>query len=70
MPADESDACALSIKVLRERVPEVAATILKELPVADLNIEEEDIANVIETILRRGSVSRDTARPKRPEVQP
>lgn len=59
LPADLQDECALSIKVPRERVPETASAILKELPVADLNIEEEDISNVIETILRKGSVSRD-----------
>ena len=42
------------IKVLRDRVPEAAAEVLRALPVVDLNIEEEDIGTVIEAILKRG----------------
>jgi ABC-2 type transport system ATP-binding protein len=62
-PPEQGDDGALRLKVLRERVPEAASHILRELQVADLSIEEEDIGNVIETILRRGSVTRDRGHP-------
>lgn len=42
----------LKVKVVREKVAEAAAHILKSYPVLDLNIEEEDIGTIIETIIR------------------
>ncbi|HUP56115.1 MAG TPA: ATP-binding cassette domain-containing protein [Bdellovibrionota bacterium] len=62
-PVASDDEGLLKVKVLREGVPEAASTILRELPVADLSIEEEDISNVIEAILRKGSVTREPVRP-------
>ncbi|HEX4955100.1 MAG TPA: ATP-binding cassette domain-containing protein [Thermoanaerobaculia bacterium] len=51
------DGDALRLEVPRERVPEVAGHLLAALPVADLAIEEEDIAVIIEAILKgRGQV--------------
>ena len=44
----------LRLKVDRDRVPEAAQAILRDLPVADLSIEEEDIGTVIEEILKSG----------------
>ncbi|MDA1193576.1 MAG: ATP-binding cassette domain-containing protein [Planctomycetota bacterium] len=46
----------LQVRVLRARVAEAAATILRELPVADLAIDEEDIGTVIERIFRERRV--------------
>jgi ABC-2 type transport system ATP-binding protein len=43
----------LRVRVLRDRVPEVASYILQQYPVLDLEIEEEDISNIIEAILRK-----------------
>jgi ABC-2 type transport system ATP-binding protein len=45
----------LRVKVDRDRVPEAAQVILRDLPVADLSIEEEDIGTVIEEILKSGT---------------
>ena len=41
----------LRLAVPRERVAEVASTVLAAYPVADLSIEEEDIASIIESII-------------------
>lgn len=46
---------SLKVKVPRDAVPEVAATILQRFPVIDLGVEEEDITAVIETLMRKGS---------------
>jgi ABC-2 type transport system ATP-binding protein len=43
---------SIRIKVPRAKVPEAASELLRLLPVADLGIEEEDIANVIEALMR------------------
>lgn len=46
----------VKFKVKRERIPEAAALLLKELAVADLGIEEEDIASIISSLLQQGTV--------------
>lgn len=43
----------LRLRVNRARVPEAASQLLRELPVLDMNIEEEDIGVVIESIMRK-----------------
>jgi ABC-2 type transport system ATP-binding protein len=45
---------SIRIKVPRARIPEAASEMLRSFPVADLEIEEEDIGTLIETILRKG----------------
>ncbi|MCB1320133.1 MAG: hypothetical protein KDK34_07765, partial [Leptospiraceae bacterium] len=40
----------IKLMVERDRVAEAAAFLLKNLPVIDLNIEEEEIGNIIEAI--------------------
>ena len=42
----------LKVKVLREMIPDAATMILQHYPVVDLNIEEEEIGNIIEAIIR------------------
>ncbi|MDH5656319.1 MAG: ATP-binding cassette domain-containing protein [Spirochaetia bacterium] len=49
-----SDDDFIRAKVERNKVPEAASLILQKLPVIDLSIEEEEISNVIESILRKG----------------
>ena len=44
----------VKFKVKRAQVPEAAALILKHLAVADLSIEEEDIAEIISNLLQDG----------------
>jgi ABC-2 type transport system ATP-binding protein len=44
---------SIRVSIERARVPEAASLILKSLPVLDLTIEEEDIANVIEHMMHR-----------------
>jgi ABC-2 type transport system ATP-binding protein len=48
-----SDAGAVKLRVLRDKVPDAASLVLRSLPVLDLNIEEEEISTVIEAILRK-----------------
>ncbi len=48
-----SESGTLKLKVPRPKVPEAAAEILRRFPVADLNIEEEDIGTIIEKLLQR-----------------
>jgi ABC-2 type transport system ATP-binding protein len=43
-------------KIPRAKIPEAAGFILKSLPVADLSIEEEDIADIIAQLLREKHV--------------
>src|SRR5690606_39272540 len=43
---------SFKVKLERPRASEVATHILKELNVADLNIEEPDISDIIEAIIR------------------
>ena len=43
----------LKIKVARNKVAEVAALLLQRLPVADLNIESEDVGTIIEALIRK-----------------
>lgn len=43
------------ILVDRERIPQAAQVILAREDILDMNIEEEDIGNVIEAIMKRGS---------------
>ena len=43
----------LKVKVLRSQIPEAATFLLKNFPVLDLNIEEEDIGNIIEALFRK-----------------
>jgi len=44
----------LKVRVLVAKVTDVSALLLKEMPVQDLTIEEEDIGTVIEAIMREG----------------
>jgi ABC-2 type transport system ATP-binding protein len=46
------DEGSIKFKVLRAKIPEAAAMILKTYPVADLSIEEEDIAVIIGSLLQ------------------
>ncbi len=50
--AHESE--TIRFKVPRERVAESAALILQRFPVIDVTIEEDDIAHIIEAIMREG----------------
>lgn len=43
----------LKIKVARNKVAEAAALLLQRLPVADLNIESEDVGTIIEALIRK-----------------
>ena len=43
----------LKIKALRSKTAEVASLLLQRFPIADLNIEEEDIGNIIEALIRK-----------------
>jgi ABC-2 type transport system ATP-binding protein len=43
------------VKVDRSKVPDAASILLKNLPVADLMIEEVGISDIIESLLREGS---------------
>jgi hypothetical protein len=52
----ESDALAIKVKVERKEVPGASAWLLRNLAVADLAIEEEDIGSVIEALMKRESV--------------
>jgi ABC-2 type transport system ATP-binding protein len=49
----EATSVTLRLRVPRARVAESASALLRRLPVADLTIQEEDIGEVIEGILRR-----------------
>lgn len=42
---------SLRIRVLRGEIAQVVSSILQHLPILDLSIEEEDIANIIESIM-------------------
>lgn len=53
-----SDEVSLRIKVPRSKIAETSAKILRELPVIDLTIEEEDVGLVIERIMKQGSAAR------------
>jgi ABC-2 type transport system ATP-binding protein len=44
---------AVRIKTFREKVPDAASLVLHRLPVADLDIEDEDIGTIIEAIMRK-----------------
>jgi ABC-2 type transport system ATP-binding protein len=50
----EADESKIKVKVLADRAADVSAILLKELPVVDLTIEDEDIGNIIEAIMRQG----------------
>jgi hypothetical protein len=39
--------------VPRARTAEAASWLLQRLPVADLNLEEEDVGSIIEALIRR-----------------
>jgi ABC-type uncharacterized transport system ATPase subunit len=43
----------LHAKVPRAQTAEAAAWLMRKLPVADLNVEEEDIGSIIEALIRR-----------------
>lgn len=43
-------------KVAKSDIPQVASRILSALPVSDLVIEEEDISNIIEAIMKTGKI--------------
>ena len=45
---------AMEVKVRRESIAEAASYILKNLPVNDLTIKEEDISDIIEALIREG----------------
>jgi ABC-2 type transport system ATP-binding protein len=45
------------LRIDRQKIPEVASAVLKAAPVLDLNIAEEDIANLIEKMMRKGSLA-------------
>lgn len=55
-----SDATSVRVKVARDKVPEAASVLLKNLSVIDFSVEEEDIADVIEK-LQGGRSARSTA---------
>ena len=42
----------IKVKVARERIPSTCAMLLKAFPIVDLSIEEEDIGNIISSLLR------------------
>lgn len=50
----EAGESALKVRVVRPRATDAAAALLKQLPVLDLTIEEEDIGTIIESIIRGG----------------
>ena len=43
----------LKVKVLRSRIAEASAHLLQNLPATDLSVEEEDIGNIIEALIRK-----------------
>jgi ABC-2 type transport system ATP-binding protein len=43
----------LHAKVPRAKTAEAASWLLQKLPVADLNLEEEDVGSIIEALIRR-----------------
>ena len=49
-----SDSGVIKLRVPRTAVPEVAAEVMKQVPVADLDIEEEEIGAIIAEIMKRG----------------
>ena len=51
---DLLDAEVVRIRIPREHIAGLVPVLLRELPVADLNIEEEDIASIIESLMRSG----------------
>ena len=50
-----ADATSARLKVERESVPSVASHVLQKFRVKDLSIENEDIGNIIEKLIRRDS---------------
>lgn len=50
----EADDSVLKVRVQRPKATDVSAAMLQQLPVLDLTIEEEDIATIIESIMRGG----------------
>ncbi len=48
----EQSRSSLQLLVPRKEVPDVAALLLQQLHVSDLKIEEEDIANIIESLMK------------------
>ena len=60
-PASLGEVASLSdteakFKVARSKIPEAAASILKNLPVADLSIEDADIADIIGKLLHEKNI--------------
>ena len=47
----------VKFRVPRDRAAEAASSLLKTLPVMDLEIEEQDIGSIIETMFRKGGTS-------------
>lgn len=43
----------IQVKAPRDRIPQAASHLLQHFPVADLKIEEQDVATVIESLMRR-----------------
>ncbi len=50
------DGDIVRIKTARDNIPNCIAEALQALPAADLSIEEEDIGNIIESIMRTGVI--------------
>jgi ABC-2 type transport system ATP-binding protein len=50
----EVDESGLKVRVQRPKATDISAALLQHLPVLDLTIEEEDIATIIESIMRGG----------------
>lgn len=49
----QTDAYSLQLLIERDRALEASAHLLKSLPVSDLTVENEDIGNVIESIMKK-----------------
>lgn len=50
----DHNSAQIKVKVKREKVPEAATFLLQKCSVLDLNIEEQEIADIIESIMREG----------------